>query len=228
MSIVLVAASLLLSEPVSPAQSTQHAGTHRVQQPARLSRRSDTYPQDDLLAGQPNLFPGVEWRNIRIRTVGASAFPGVEWQPAGHCRGPDGLYGLVYRAAASGNRPTEEVSFYYQKIVMARPSNSNIGSSGDDGVRRTPDSFFDVFTDLGEARASSSGRRSASNIGSSGEDGVRRTGNRHGNLTVSNIGSSGEDGVRSVATTSVQWPYRLDAAALNSSNYCPRRVDSTD
>ena len=56
---------------------------------------------------------------------------------------------------------------------------SNIGSSGQDGVRGGSDfqvdSFFDIYY--------------VSNIASSGQDGVRS------NLTVSNIGSSGQDGV---------------------------------
>lgn len=244
MSVLLAAASLLVAEPVILQSSGQATG-RRTHQPVRMSRNADTYPSGDLLEGQPNLFPGVEWRNVRVRTVDATAFPGSDWQPAGHCRGPNGLYGLVYRAAGDADdRPTEEVAFYYQKIVFARPSQSNIGSSGEDGARRAPDSFFDIFTDLGEDRAAlnrhgqltvsnigSSGedgvsRRAPSNIGSSGDDGVEPAANRHGNLTVSNIGSSGEDGVRAPGTTravtSVQWPYQLSAATLQSSNHCPQ------
>ena len=62
---------------------------------------------------------------------------------------------------------------------------SNIGSSGEDGIRKpgdfTVDSFFDIYI--------------VSNIGSSGEDGVSA------DLTVSNIGSSGQDGVRKSTAT---------------------------
>lgn len=80
---------------------------------------------------------------------------------------------------------------------------SNIGSSGQDGVRGksdfTVDSFFDIHY--------------VSNIGSSGQDGVRS------DLTVSNIGSSGLDGVSKKSNFQVDSffdiEYRIDGGKID-------------
>jgi hypothetical protein len=182
MSMILIATSLLLTgAPTSDAaeQRTEQRVSERIRHRDRAS-----YPANDLLSGQTNRFPGVDWTSVEIRQVAPTAFPGVDWQPAGHCRGQNGQVGYVYRASGDADdRPTEEVAFYYQKIVFAAAPSA----------------------------------RTSRNIGSSGEDGVS---------TQSNIGSSGQDGVRAPRSTpvltSVQWPYRLEASAVESSNHCPR------
>ncbi|MBR9825676.1 MAG: hypothetical protein GYB36_07715 [Alphaproteobacteria bacterium] len=135
MSILLMAAASLFIAEAQQDQATGQASSHRRHRPATIARTSDAnYPADDLLAGQPNQFPGVDWQAVEVRTVSADAFPGVDWREAGQCRASDGRVGTVHRAAAgdADDRPTEEVAFYYQKVTFV----GERGVVGEDGLAR--------------------------------------------------------------------------------------------
>jgi hypothetical protein len=198
MSILLMAAASLLATDAHFQQSERRQRTRR----SMLEMTdSEAYPRQDLLAGQPNQFPGVDWSGIEIRQVDATAFPGVDWQPAGHCQGRNGQVGYVYRARGNNHeRPTEEVSFYYQKILFAQ------APSGDGRGVHQP----------GSGATGATRRRGVEreNIGSD----LSATANAEAEVFRQDMGQ-----VQSPRRTaaSVQWPYQLSAADIASSNHCP-------
>lgn len=187
MSVILLAATLFAADL---DQSTGMATGRRTHEPVR---HSQTYPDGDLLAGQPNRFPGVDWQSVEVRNVGPDAFPGVDWQAAGVCQGPDNTVGYVYRAFPDvDDRPTEEVAFTYQKITWSLRDDAapNIGSSGQDGVRQR---------------------------GDGGQRGQRRGERMQHRQQMGQV--QGQRSQRLV--TSVQWPYQVTSFTIDSSNHCP-------
>lgn len=202
MSFLLMAAASLLATDADFQQRERGSGLATGRRTYEPVRAAGNYPANDLLAGQPNQFPGVDWSGIEIRQVDATAFPGVDWQPAGHCQGRNGQVGYVYRARGNSNeRPTEEVNFYYQKILFAQ------APSGDGRGVHQP----------GSGATGATRRRGVEreNIGSD----LSATANTETEVFRDDMGQ-----VQSPRRTaaSVQWPYQLSAFDISSSNHCPR------
>ncbi|WP_323763088.1 hypothetical protein [Maricaulis sp.] len=159
MSILLVAASLVLAEPSALQASGQTTVQQRqipVQTPgqthidppdmrqAAVMTEAEAFPGVDWLAGQPNTaFPGVDWSEMQVSRVGHTAFPGVDWRPVGHCQASDGAVRTVERYVPGRGRQA------FERITVV--GEDGLASAGENSVTAAPSGNRSFVGENGQA-----------------------------------------------------------------------------